>query len=142
MGLYAVGMMVDGRGPSKALVDTGAAGSFMNWDGARQIGIAGPQDASLVQLSSFGAMGVDNQAISLTHRKPSAKIEFQTKDVKDQSARSVPAAADVDIGDLPVLAPGSPFHADGVTAIVGTDLLFRSASRLVIDFPRRYMYRL
>lgn len=74
----------------------------MRRDGARQIGIAGPQDASLVQLSSFGAMGVDNQAISLTHRKPSAKIEFQTKDVKDQSARSVPAAADVDIGDLPV----------------------------------------
>ena len=47
---------------------------------------------------------------------------------------------DVDIGDLPVLAPGTPFGQDGVGGIIGTDALLRSDT-LLLDLRNLALYR-
>ena len=49
-------------------------------------------------------------------------------------------AVDVDVGDLPVLGPTTPFGREGVGGIIGTDALLRSDT-LLLDLRNLALYR-
>ena len=141
LGVYACAMMLDGQGPARALVDSGAACSLLNWRGAKAVGL-GRDHPSLQKLSAFGAMGVDGSAMALTHRRADASVA-----IRPPSGKAIPnspdltSSCDVDIGDIPVLGPGSPFYEEGVDGILGTDSLFPGVQKFILDFRAALMYR-
>ena len=66
LGIYTTQVNLDGRTVSM-LVDTGAASSFLNWDGVAQLNL--DRNSPLINpiVGSIGAMGADNMALQLTH---------------------------------------------------------------------------
>ncbi|KAL7448554.1 hypothetical protein ACHAWC_000719, partial [Mediolabrus comicus] len=68
LGIYTTQVNLDGRGPVNMLVDTGAASSFLNWNGVAQLNL--DRNSPLINsiIGSIGAMGADNMALQLTHR--------------------------------------------------------------------------
>jgi predicted aspartyl protease len=64
-GIYAVDAWLDGRGPIRLLIDTGASSTFINPQGVKDLGF---QMVDLEPINSMGAVGSDNVAMSMTHR--------------------------------------------------------------------------
>ena len=66
-GIYGVDVLIDGRGPVRLLLDTGASNSLINSEGVRGLGL---DIAALEKLpQSTGAIGVDDGlAMTITHR--------------------------------------------------------------------------
>lgn len=143
LGVFACGLMVDGQGPARVLVDTGAACSLLNWRGAKAVGLT-KNDPALKKLSAFGAMGVDGSAMALTHRVAGASITIRpSSDQAIPNSHSfISSTCNIDIGDIPVLGPSSPFHKEGIDGILGTDSLFPGVSKLIVDFRAALMYRI
>lgn len=121
--IYTADVTLDGRGPIKLLVDTGAASSFLNWNGVSQMKLSSSSPQIDPIREQIGAMGADNMALQLTHR---FKLKRRWNLVAENA---VPLGGigleesqviDVDIGDLPVL---EALKSDGVGGIVGADLL-------------------
>jgi len=69
LGIWTVDTMIDGRGPVKMLVDTGATSTFINWKGIEE-GLGLSRNSFLVKelQQETGAIGSDNIAMRLTHR--------------------------------------------------------------------------
>lgn len=129
LGIYTVDTMLDGRGPVKLLVDTGAAGTFMNWNGVTDLGYSSTSQHIEPIKDAIGAMGADNLALKLTHRYVlKRRWNIQTQDTA--SGVYSPGIAlrgtefenglNIDIGDLPVL---DALRSDGAGGILGADLL-------------------
>jgi predicted aspartyl protease len=72
IGVWTVDVTLDGRGPVKMLLDTGAASTFLNWKGTQDCGLNQDHPLIVRNRDPIGAMGADNMAIELSHR-------FQTK---------------------------------------------------------------
>eukprot|EP00956_Cyclotella_meneghiniana_P003942 scaffold4738_cov61-Cyclotella_meneghiniana.AAC.8 len=129
LGIYTVDTMLDGRGPVKLLVDTGAASSFMNWNGVADLGYSSSSQQIETIKDAIGAMGADNLSLKLTHRCV-LKRRWNIQARNTASGVYSPGIAlrgtefenglNVDIGDLPVL---DALRSDGAGGILGADLL-------------------
>lgn len=124
--IYTADVTLDGRGPVKLLVDTGAASSFLNWKGVSDMKLSSSSPQIDPIRDQIGAMGADNMALKLTHR---FKLKRRWNVVAENNAGGnfCPGIAlqdnqfsDVDIADLPVL---ETLKEDGVGGILGADLL-------------------
>jgi len=141
LGIYAVDVVLDGRGPVRMLVDTGATATYLNWNGIeRDMNLSRNPPHPLVQQNreSLGAMGADNKALSLTHRfvcQRRFQLEESGGGIRNQFLTGIDltvnrsdggdggdGGVDIDIGDLPVL---EQLQSDGVNGILGADLLMR-----------------
>eukprot|EP00804_Cyclotella_cryptica_P010113 CCRYP_019284-RA/>CCRYP_019284-RA protein AED:0.05 eAED:0.05 QI:121/1/1/1/0.5/0.33/3/115/488 len=68
LGIYTIDTMLDGRGPVKLLIDTGAASTLLNWRGVSDLGFTSSSEKIELIRDEIGAMGADNTALRLTHR--------------------------------------------------------------------------
>ena len=57
MRVWAANINIDGKGPVKMLVDTGAASTIMNWKGVADMGLSRSSDEVERNMNSIGAMG-------------------------------------------------------------------------------------
>ena len=127
LGIYTTQVNLDGRGPVSMLVDTGAASSFLNWNGVAQLNL--DRNSPLINsiIGSIGAMGADNMALQLTHRFVLKRRWNLITENAYSPAGIEPGVengrVNVDIGDLPVL---ETLKGDGVGGILGADLLMLS----------------
>jgi len=120
LGIYTVDVTLDGRGPIKMLVDSGATSSFLSWKGVTDLGYT---KSMLRELSGrIGAMGSDNIAMELTHTLP---VEIFVNLGKKTKYYGVPiersSNLSIDVGDIAILE--SELKADQVVGILGMDLL-------------------
>jgi predicted aspartyl protease len=123
LGIWICDVMLDGRGPVRMLVDSGAASSFLNWKGVSDLGLS--RDSPLLRPnSSTGAMGSDNVAMRLTNRLfVQQNLNLGWRPAHDGLVVSGKDIA-VDIGDIAVL---ETLSGDGVGGILGIDVLMRCA---------------
>jgi hypothetical protein len=124
LGIWTADVTLDGRGPVKMLVDSGAASTFLNWKGVSDLSLS--RDSPLVEsLSSpMGAMGSDNVAMELTHR---LTVRQNLNLGKRPSCSGLPLSGDgiaIDIGDIAVL---DALSSDNVGGILGIDVLMQCA---------------
>ncbi|KAL3782142.1 hypothetical protein ACHAWO_007502 [Cyclotella atomus] len=129
LGIYTVDTVLDGRGPVKLLVDTGAASTFMNWYGVSQLGYSKTSQQIEPIRDAIGAMGADNTAMRLTHRyilkrRWNIKANGQSQGVYTPGiglkGTEFEAGLNIDIGDLLVL---ESLRDDRAGGIIGADLL-------------------
>lgn len=127
LGIYTVDTMLDGRGPVKLLIDTGAASTFLNWKGVSDLGLTSSSSQIELIRDEIGAMGADNTALRLTHRytlKRRWNIHGKTSDSYAPGigvrGSEFSSGINIDIGDLPVL---DALKSDGAGGILGADLL-------------------
>lgn len=126
MRIYTADMTLDGRGPVKLLVDTGAASSFLNWKGVSDMRLSSSSPQIEPLRDQIGAMGADNMALRLTHRftlKRRWNLVAENNAVGDFCpgiGLSDDVQSDIDISDLPVL---DALKGEGVGGILGADLL-------------------
>jgi hypothetical protein len=123
IGVWTADVMLDGRGPVKMLVDTGASSSILNWKGVADMGLSRSSNG-ISPIATMGAMGADNMALALTHRF-TVQRRYNLVSGSGSSSPGVPVGdtpANVDIGDIPVLAQ---LLSSGVGGILGADLLMR-----------------
>jgi hypothetical protein len=111
------------------LVDSGAAGTFLNWKGVEQLGISRNDNSVLQRLSGMAAMGSDNVAMKLTHRlHVSSMLKLSKGDpglsLKDSKRLSI------DVGDIGIL---DSLRGQNVGGILGIDALMR-CSRVRLNF--------
>ena len=68
--MYAADVIIDGRGPVRMLVDTGAASTFLNRRGVAdmRLSLSSSPKIEPIRGEAIGAMGADNVALRLTHR--------------------------------------------------------------------------
>ena len=120
LGIYTTPTSLGGRGPVSMLVDTGAASTFLNWNGVSQLNLS--RDSPLVNpiAASIGAMGADNVALQLTHRFILKRWNLSTENAYSPAGLPCLDGMNIDIGDLPVL---ESLKGDGVGGILGADLL-------------------
>lgn len=139
LGIYTVKTMLGSRGPVKLLVDSGAASTFLGWNGVSDLGISRNDNSFLQRLSSpMGAMGSDNIAMALTHRLGVSSV----LNLGQPGSNSLPGLSladgkrlQIDIGDIAIL---ESMKAQRVGGILGIDALMRAARvRLVLDGPCR-----
>lgn len=132
MGIYIVNVLLDGKGPIKMLVDTGAASTILNWKGVSDMGLS--KSSPLITPNTdqmIGAMGADNVAYSLSHSYILKRRYNLQQDVgKTSVGVKVVSNVKIDIGNLPVLESMQSF---GVGGILGSDLLMRSDLIRFID---------
>eukprot|EP00548_Thalassiothrix_antarctica_P016037 CAMPEP_0194177900 /NCGR_PEP_ID=MMETSP0154-20130528/11601_1 /TAXON_ID=1049557 /ORGANISM="Thalassiothrix antarctica, Strain L6-D1" /LENGTH=370 /DNA_ID=CAMNT_0038892657 /DNA_START=99 /DNA_END=1211 /DNA_ORIENTATION=+ len=119
-GVYTVDVTLDGRGPIKMLVDSGASSSFLSWQGISDLGYT---KSMLKELSSrSGVIGTDNVPMQLTHTLP---VEIFINLGRQSKYYGVPinrsSNISIDVGNIPVLE--SKLKADQVVGILGMDLL-------------------
>jgi len=123
--IYSADVTLDGRGPVRLLVDTGAASSFLNWKGVSDMRLSSSSPQIEPIREQIGAMGADNLALELTHR---FKLKRRWNTVAENNAVGdfCPGIGlrddeffDIDIADLPVL---ETLKGDGVGGILGADL--------------------
>ncbi|KAL3784327.1 hypothetical protein ACHAW5_000218 [Stephanodiscus triporus] len=125
--VYAANVILDGRGPVRMLVDTGAASTFLNRKGVadmRLVVMLASYKIEPIRGEVIGAMGADNLALRLTHRyqlkrrwnlvaENTAVADFCAGiELKEEGVRNI------DIGDLPVLEA-----LGDVGGILGADLM-------------------
>ena len=146
LGIYIAPMTLDGRGPVKMIVDTGAASTFLNWKGARDMNIDQTHPLVAYNRDAIGVMGADNTALALTHRFIlKRRVNFDSSsitnmrgsgstvgmftpglDIIESNAKdnenSSNSGVNIDIGDLPVL---EAMKSEGVGGILGSDILMR-----------------
>ena len=142
LGIYVAPITLDGRGPVKMIVDTGAASTFLNWKGVSDMNMDRNHPLVSYNREAIGVMGADNNALALTHRfslkrrmnfDSSASggtigmfnsgldiTEFQQRN--GDNADSSNQEMNIDIGDLPVL---EAMKSEDVGGILGSDLLMR-----------------
>eukprot|EP00978_Attheya_sp_CCMP212_P000902 scaffold1948_cov52-Attheya_sp.AAC.5 len=123
IGVWTADVMLDGRGPVKMLVDTGASSSILNWKGVADMGLSRTSNG-ISPIATMGAMGADNMALALTHRF-TVQRRYNLVSGSGSSSPGVPVGdrpANVDVGDIPVLAQ---LQSSGVGGILGADLLMR-----------------
>lgn len=129
LGIYTVDTLLDGRGPVKLLVDTGAASTFMNWYGVSQLGYSKTSQQIEPIRDAIGAMGADNTAMRLTHRyilkrRWNIKANGQSQGVYTPGiglkGTEFEAGLNINIGDLLVL---ESLRDDRAGGIIGADLL-------------------
>ncbi|GFH44630.1 hypothetical protein CTEN210_01104 [Chaetoceros tenuissimus] len=131
IGVWTVDMSLDGRGPVKMLLDSGAAATFLNWNGVTALNMDRSHPLIQRNTDAMGLMGADNVALQLTHRfvlknrvnltsDLSAVGAFGPLGIEVQSGDNGPL--NIDIGDLPVL---ETLKGENVGGIVGSDLLMR-----------------
>jgi predicted aspartyl protease len=138
LGIWALSVTMDGNGPVKLLLDTGAASSILNWKGVADLGLSRSSPEVSPNTSPIGAMGADNIALQLTHRITLSKILNLTGFKADGLDLTQDGTLDVDIGTLPVLDMLLP---DGVGGILGSDALMRCRSvRLNLKGSTRKVY--
>ena len=120
LGIYTTQTNLGGRGPVSMLVDTGAASTFLNWNGVSQLNLS--RESPLVNpiAASIGAMGADNMALQLTHRFVLKRWNLSAENAYSPAGLPCPDGINIDIGDLPVL---EQLKGDGVGGILGADLL-------------------
>lgn len=124
LGIWIVDVTLDGRGPVKMLVDSGAASTFLNWKGVSNLSLS--RDSPLIEkLSSpMGAMGSDNIAMALTHRL----TVRQNLNLGVRSSHNGLAISDdgikIDVGNIAVL---DAMSSNNVGGILGIDVLMRCA---------------
>ena len=123
--IYTADVTLDGRGPVKMLVDTGAASTFLNWRGVADMRLSSSSPQIAPIREQIGAMGADNRALQLTHR---FRLKRRWNTVAENTAVGdrCPGIglpddrySDIDISDLPVL---ETLKGDGVGGILGADL--------------------
>jgi len=141
LGIWTADVLLDGRGPVRMLVDTGATATYLNWNGIiNDMNLSKNPPHPLVERNreSLGAMGADNQALALTHRfvlkrrfmldRVGSSDQFMTGlDLTEDGG-----VVDIDIGDLPVL---EQLQSERVNGILGSDLLMR-CDVLQLSFSR------
>jgi hypothetical protein len=129
IGVWTVDVTLDGRGPVNMLVDTGAAATFLNWKGVKDLKMDRNHPRIEKNRNALGVMGADNVALALSHRfvlksrvnltsDPTVLGPFEPLGLEIQKHGSL----NVDIGDLPVL---SILQGDNVGGIMGNDILMR-----------------
>ncbi len=120
LGIYTTQTSLGGRGPVSMLVDTGAASTFLNWNGVSQLNLS--RESPLVNpiAASIGAMGADNMALQLTHRFVLKRWNLSTENSYSPAGLPCLDGVNIDIGELPVL---EQLKGDGVGGILGADLL-------------------
>ena len=134
LGIYTVDVYLGSRGPVKMIVDSGAASSFLNWNGVEQLGIPRDDSSFLERISSpTAAMGSDNVAMVLTHRLYiSSAIKFA--DGPGLSLKDAKRLG-IDIGDIAIL---DSLTSQNVGGILGIDALMRCSSvRLELGGPNK-----
>lgn len=120
LGIFTVDVSLDGRGPVKMLVDTGATSSFLSWQGIADLGLS----RSTVQplANRIGALGSDNIAMQLTHTLPvTESVTFGQSPIG--SGLTAPSNLSIDIGDIAILE--TQLKADKVVGILGMDLFLQ-----------------
>lgn len=131
-GIPTVNLWVNGRGPAKLIVDTGASSTIFGWNkgGIETLGLRRPPlgqgSDTLILLQSTGAMGADGSALELTHRLNLKRASFQ----EDSVVNLINDKVDIDIGDLPIF---KTLSSEGVGGVLGTDVFMQRAV-LRIDF--------
>jgi len=126
LGIWAANVVLDGRGPVKMLVDTGATSTYLNWNGVEDMNLS--RDHPLVSRNSnpIGALGGNDQVLSLSHRftlKRRFKLDGMSTDTFSTGLELTESdEVNIDIGDLPVL---QAIQSEGINGILGSDLLFR-----------------
>jgi predicted aspartyl protease len=145
LGIYTVDVMMGTRGPVSMLVDSGAANTFLNWNGVNALGISKTEDTNsspLQRLSSpMGAMGSDNVAMQLTHRIHVSS----TLGLGRAAGGSLPGLSlkdskrlAIDIGDIAIL---ESMRSQNVFGILGIDALMRCSSvRMVFNGPKKEIF--
>lgn len=120
LGIYTTQTSLGGRGPVSMLVDTGAASTFLNWNGVSQLNLS--RESPLINpiAASIGAMGADNMALQLTHRFVLKRWNLSTENAYSPAGLPCLDGVNIDIGELPVL---EQLKGDGVGGILGADLL-------------------
>ena len=121
MQVWAANIYLDGRGPVKMLVDTGAASSILNWKGVSDMGLSRSSPYIQQNVGAIGAMGADNVALNLSHRY----VLTDSFGLQESMANGVVLKDDsinLDIGDLPIL---ETLRADGIGGLLGSDFLMR-----------------
>ena len=126
--VYAADVILDGRGPVRMLVDTGAASTFLNRRGVAdmRLSLSSSTQIEPIRGEMIGAMGADNLALRLTHRyqlKRRWNLVAENTAVADFCAGielKEGGVRNIDIGDLPVL---EALGGDGVGGILGADLM-------------------
>ena len=147
IGIFIVDVILDGKGPVRMLVDTGATSTILNWKGVSDMGLS-ESSPLIAQNSMMGAMGADNIAISLTHfymlkRRYNfverTNVGMNTKSrigVKisrgkmNADSEQIDGPVKIDIGDLPVL---NSLQNYGVGGILGSDLLMKCDLLRLLD---------
>jgi hypothetical protein len=133
LGIWIVDVTLDGRGPVKMLVDSGAASTFLNWKGVSDLSLS-RESLPMERLTSpMGAMGSDNIAMALTHRL----TVRQNLNLGVRSSYSGLAISGdgikIDVGDIAVL---DAMSANNVGGILGIDVLMRcSVVRIIFNGP-------
>jgi len=138
LGIWTVDVLLDGRGPVRMLVDTGATASYLNWNGIiNDMNLSKDPPHPLVERNteSLGAMGADNQALALTHRFVlKRRFMFDRVSSSDQFMTGLDLTMDsggggggggvmnIDIGDLAVL---EQLQSERINGILGSDLFMR-----------------
>ncbi len=144
IGVWTVDVTLDGRGPVKMLVDTGAASSFLNWKGVNALNMDKGHPLISRNTDALGVMGADNNAFQLSHRFVLKRRVNLTSDpsrvgVFDPQGIEMSEPVNIDIGDLPVL---ETLKYDAVGGILGSDILMR-CDLLHFDFnnssPKMFM---
>lgn len=138
IGVWTVDATLDGRGPVKLLLDTGAAATFLSWKGVKDLNMS--IDHPLIQRNTnpIGAMGADNNAIELSHRfvlksrmnlisGPSSMGAFGPLGVEGAGPLNI------DIGDLPIF---TMLESDDVGGIMGSDIIM-GCDVLYLDLAAR-----
>ena len=124
--IHAVDVILDGRGPVRMLVDTGAASTFLNRKGVAdmKLSLSSSPQIDTIRGEQIGAMGADNVALQLTHR---FILKRRWNLVVPENTLPCPGiklneseVSNIDIGELPVL---ETLTGDGVGGILGADLL-------------------
>ena len=129
LGIFTIDAMLDGRGPVKLVIDTGAASTFLNWKGVSDMGLSSASPQIELIREAIGAMGADNTALRLTHRYVlKRRWNIHQRDSGGGNyllgvgfrGTEFDSGMNVDIGDLPVL---DALKSDGTGGILGADLL-------------------
>jgi len=118
MQIWTAYVYLDGRGPVKMIVDTGAASTILNWKGVKAMGLSKYSDIIVKSNTPMGAMGADNVALELTHRI--VITEGFSVDSNEGISLSADDSVNVEIGELPVL---TALETEGIGGLLGADLL-------------------
>ena len=129
LGVWTIDINLDGRGPVKMLLDTGAASTFLNWPGVTDLKMNWNHPLISRNSNNMGVMGADNNAMALTHRFVAQRwfqICAEAGSPLGMSNRGLDlqqmGPVNIDIGDLPVL---EQLKDEDVNGILGIDLLMR-----------------
>mmetsp|Transcript_16407 Transcript_16407/g.50225 ORF Transcript_16407/g.50225 Transcript_16407/m.50225 type:complete len:295 (-) Transcript_16407:1364-2248(-) len=131
-----VDMNINGKGPIRLLLDSGASTTIINWKAARENFGLSPSSA-LGGEHGFrlnphsGAMGADGRAISLSHQLRAKTIALGDTQLGFAAGSGVELGILVDIGDLPVI---DTLASEGIVGVLGLNVLEAAFDGLSLDF--------